>query len=246
MASKTADHSMDMHLYQQLRVNPVKSTKNPELGYGYIKSEPVNGVVKVQFINDKKTVDLPIQDFVNPNDKQELPSNDRSGNTPRAINIDFAAHKEYQPFLEFLWKNAEVLWQGTAEDAEAFSAWYKNNTGQAPTGRGFYVDRPGYRDYNRGEHMRIDWPASKPMTDISVPKELEPTKSGGKFHISSTSFAKQLIEGFGFRLGKQPATNFPGFIPKEVGVDIETPVETEDVQQSPEEARQNAEQFLRR
>jgi hypothetical protein len=205
-----------MQLYNKLHGNSVKSTKNPEYGWGNIKSEPdQNGVVKVEFPSLKKTLELPIKDFVLPTGKQELPSEQKPEQTHTTYdpNINYAKDPQHHAFVEWLWKNAEIIWQGDQQDADEFAKWYKKVTGENPKGRGFYIDKPGYRDYDRGEHMRIDWPDTNPIpADVKTkkPSEIKITQSGGKFHISSTVFAKQLIENFGFRIGNQPKTNFPG------------------------------------
>jgi len=213
---KPAPQNEDMLLYNKLKSNSVKSTKNPEYGYGNLQSEPVDGIVKVKFPALQKTLDLPIKDFVLPTGEKELPSDQKPQRERNTYdeNVNPVAAPEFEPLLQWLWKNAEIIWQGPQEDAEEFTKWYEGETGQPPKGRGFYVDRQiGHRDYSQKQSMRIDWPQKTPLPgDIVRPKdeELKVTYSGGKGHISSTAFAKQLIHNYGFRLGKQPKTDFPG------------------------------------
>jgi hypothetical protein len=197
-----------------LLVNAVQSKSHPEWGYGMAeKGEQPDGALRVKFKDGVQTV--PIDDIILPTGDKELPSSQKPQRKRNTYDesVNYASAPEFQPFLQWLWKNAEIIWQGTAEDAEEFTKWYEGETGQPPKGRGFYVDRQiGHRDYSQNQSMRIDWPQKTPLPgDIVRPKdeELKVTYSGGKGHISSTAFAKQLIHNYGFRLGKQPKTDFP-------------------------------------
>src|SRR5208337_5357163 len=111
------------------RLNISQDVNHTKYGPGVSKG-PGDGpnTVRVLFstLGGEKTV--PLDDNLTLSDKPTY--QDRRDNVNRSRNtynenVNPVAAPEYQPFLEWLWKNAEIVWQGPAEDAEEFTKWYE-------------------------------------------------------------------------------------------------------------------------
>ena len=242
---KSAPQSEDMLLYNKLKSNSVKSTKNPEYGYGNIKSEPNDGMVNVEFPAIKKTLLLPIQDFVLPTGQKELPSDQKDPQKHTQYDDrNYIVSPEDREFVEWLWENGNLQISVAKSRADNFRNWYKGITGQYPDGL------PGYHSFTSLENER-DWtgrieynekPPMKLPTDL-VENLNRPGKNVSTMGINSKPFCKELIEKYGFRIGRQKGHFNPPVDDDPLTFDqpaaAETPAEI-----SPEQSIENIDTFL--
>lgn len=158
----------------------------------------------------------------------------------------YVVTKDDRPFIEWLWNNGNLQISVEKSRADNFRNWYKSITGQYPDGL------KGYHAFHSLENDR-DWTGriefnEKPPEGMVIPKDLvmNPNRVGTSvtmWGINSKPLAKELIEDFGFRIGRQKGHFNPTIDDAPLSVEPEAaPAKTDEI--PPEESAKNIETFF--